>query len=103
MSLDSIPGVSPAPRADVFLRTEPLIGEQAQVDWAYVGKLAVPGGERALWLFVMVLSYSRALWGELVLDLSVPSLCRSLLRAARAFGGTCRQWLFDNPKTVVLE
>lgn len=95
--------IRPAPRREVYLRTEPLIGEQSQVDWAYVGKVAVPGGERALWLFVMVLSYSRALWGEFVLDLSVHSLCRSLVRAARAFGGATRQWLFDNPKTVVLE
>jgi transposase len=87
----------------VYLRTEPLVGEQAQIDWAFAGKLAVSGGERALWLFVMVLSYSRALWGEFVVDLSVHSLCRSLVRAARAFGGVTRQWLFDNPKTVVLE
>jgi hypothetical protein len=63
----------------------------------------VPGGERALWLFVIVLSYSRALWGEFVFDLSVYSLCRSLVRAAKALGGVTRQWLFDNPKTVVLE
>jgi transposase len=28
--------VRPAPRREVYLRTEPLIGEQAQVDWAYV-------------------------------------------------------------------
>jgi transposase len=95
--------VRPRPRREVFLRTEPLVGEQAQIDWAYVGKVAVPGGERALWLFVMVLSHSRALWGEFVLDLSVHSLCRSLVRASCAFGGTARQWLFDNPKTVVLE
>jgi transposase len=95
--------VRPQPRREVFLRTEPLIGEQAQVDWAYVGKLVVPGGERALWLFVIVLGYSRALWGEFVLDLSVHSLCRSLVRAAQALGGLPRQWLFDNPKTVVLE
>jgi transposase len=93
----------PPPRREVYLRTEPLIGEQAQIDWAHAGTVSVAGGERALWLFVMVLSYSRALWGEFVLDLSVHSLCRSLVRAARAFGGTCRQWLFDNPKTVVLE
>jgi transposase len=93
----------PRPRREVYLRTEPLAGEQAQVDWAYAGKLVVPGGERALWLFVMVLSCSRALWGEFVLDLSVHSLGRSLVRAARAFGGVTRQWLFDNPKTVVLE
>lgn len=95
--------VRPRKPRDVFLHTEPLIGEQAQIDWAYIGKLPVPGGERALWLFVIVLSHSRALWGEFVLDLSVYSLCRSLVRAARAFAGVTRQWLFDNPKTVVLE
>lgn len=95
--------VRPRPRREVYLRTEPLVGEQAQVDWAYVGKVPVAGGERALWLFVIVLSYSRALWAEFVLDLSVHSLCRSLVRAAGAFGGVTRQWLFDNPKTVVLE
>jgi transposase len=98
-----VASVRPRPRREVFLRTEPLIGEQAQVDWAYVGKLPVAGGERGLWLFVIVLSHSRALWGEFVLDLNVHSLCRSLVRAAHAFGGVTRQWLFDNPKTVVLE
>ena len=55
--------VRPAPRREVYLRTEPLVGEQAQIDWAHAGTVAVPGGVRALWLFVMVLSYSRALWG----------------------------------------
>ena len=95
--------VRPRSRRDASLVTETLPGEQAQVDWAYVGKLQVPGGERALWLFVMVLAHSRALWGEFVIDLSVHSLCRSLVRGAIAFGGVPRQWLFDNPKTVVLE
>jgi transposase len=95
--------VRPMPRAEVFLRTEPMIGEQAQVDWAYIGKLRVPGGERALWAFVMVLAYSRAMWAELVLDMSAASLRRSLVRACAYFGGTTRQWLFDNPKIVVLE
>lgn len=95
--------VRPPTRREVYLHTEPLVGEQAQVDWAYVGKLAVPGGMRALWLFVMVLAYSRAMWAEFVIDLTVHSLTRSLVRAARAFGGSTRQWLFDNPKIVVLE
>lgn len=95
--------VRPRPRREVYLSTETMLGEQAQVDWAYVDKIPVPGGERALWLFVMVLSHSRALWGEFVLDLSVHSLVRSLVRASAWFGGATRQWLFDNPKTVVLE
>jgi transposase len=95
--------VRPEPKAEAYLRLETLAGEQAQIDWAHVGKVAVPGGERALWVFVIVLSYSRALWGELVFDTSVHSLSRSLIRAAAYFGGVTRQWLFDNPKTVVTE
>jgi transposase len=95
--------VRPAPKSEVFLRVEPLIAEQSQIDWGYVGKLRFPGGTRQLWVFVMVLAYSRAMWAELVLDLSAASLRRSLLRGATYFGGVTRQWLFDNPKTVVLE
>lgn len=95
--------VRPRPRREVYLRTETMPGEQAQVDWAHVGKLPFAGGDRALWLFVMVLGHSRALWAEFVLDLTVHSLCRSLVRASTALGGVPRQWLFDNPKTVVLE
>ena len=86
-----------------YLVVETLPGEVAQVDWAYVGKLAVPGGERALWMFVIVLAHSRAMWGEFVIDLTVHSLCRSLVRGTTALGGASRQWLFDNPKVVVLE
>jgi transposase len=94
--------VRPVPRGEVYLWVERLVGEQAQVDWAHVGSLAVLGGMRPLWVFVMVLAYSRAMWAELVFDLTVESLRRSLVRAARFFGGVTRQWLFDNPKTVVL-
>jgi hypothetical protein len=43
------------------------------------------------------------MWAEFVIDLTVHSLCRSLVRGASAFGGVPRQWLFDNPKVVVLE
>jgi transposase len=93
----------PEPKHEVFLRLSPLIGEQAQIDWAHVGYLDVPGGRRPLYVFVMVLAYSRALWAELVLDLAAHSLRRSLVRAAVYFHGCTRQWLFDNPKIVVIE
>lgn len=98
-----VASVRPRRASEAFLRVDPLIGEQAQVDWAHVGRVPVPGGERALWLFVMVLAWSRAMWAEFVFDLSVYSLLRSLSRAAAFFGGCTRQWLFDNPRTVVLE
>lgn len=95
--------VRPLPKHEVFLRIEPLVGEQAQIDWAHVGTIDVQGVRRALWVFVMVLAYSRALWAELVLDLTVQSLRRSLVRGVVHFGGCTRQWLFDNPKIVVVE
>jgi transposase len=95
--------VRPAPTREAFLRLDPLVGEQAQIDWAHVGSLPVAGGRRSLWLFLMVLSWSRAMWGEFCFDLTVHSLLRSLVRASTYFGGTTRQWLFDNPKIVVLE
>jgi transposase len=93
----------PSPNGAAVLRLESLPGEQAQVDWAHVGEIAVPGGKRPLWAFVMVLSHSRASFAELVLSLDIHSLRRSLVRAAVAFGGLPRQWLFDNAKTVVIE
>jgi hypothetical protein len=69
----------------------PLIGEQAQVDWAHVGDVDVPGGRRKLWLFVMLLSWSRGLWGEFIFDLTVYSLLLSLARATRHFGFSATQ------------
>lgn len=93
----------PQPKTEAFLRIETLAGEQAQVDWGHVGSIAVAGGRRPLWAFVMALAHSRALWGELVLDLDVHSLRRSLVRASVFFGGSPRQWLFDNAKCIVID
>lgn len=98
-----VASVRPAPRREAFLRLSPLIGEQAQIDWAHVGSVDVDGGRRELWLFVIVLSWSRGMWGEFVLDLGAQTLARSLCRSTAWFGGTTRQWLFDNPKSVVVE
>jgi transposase len=98
-----VTAIRPAPQAEVFLRLQPLAGEQAQIDWAHVGTIPVPGGERPLWVFLMVLAYSRALWAELVFELTADSLCRSLVRGTAWMGGSARQWLFDNAKAVVLE
>jgi transposase len=95
--------VRPRPKTKAYLRVESLPGEQAQVDWAHVGHLRIGDHDRAVWAFVLVLSWSRAMFAELVFDLTADSLCRSLVRAGQALGGFPRQWLFDNPKIVVLE
>lgn len=95
--------VRPKPRVEAYLVCERLPGEQAQIDWGKVGTLPVPGGVRVLWVFLMTLAYSRYRYAELVLDLGVESLRRSLHRALVFFGGTPREWLFDNTKAVVIE
>jgi transposase len=95
--------VRPAKSPRAYLVCERLPGEQAQIDWGHVGRIAVAGGFRALWVFVLYLAYSRMRYAELVLDLTAESLRRSLVRAITFLGGSTRQWLFDNAKTVVLE
>jgi transposase len=85
----------PRREREAFLRTTPLIGEQSQIDWAFVQNVAVAGGKRPLWMFVVVLSWSRAMWCELCFTLDASTVSRSLVRAAQAFDGVTRQWLFD--------
>ena len=91
----------PTPACEVYLRIETLAGEQSQIDWAHVGKIRVQGGVRPLYCFVLLLRHSRAMWAELVLEQTTVSLFRSLVRAAQYFGGVTREWLFDNPKSIV--
>ena len=91
-----------APRP-IYRHVEVLPGEQSQIDWGHLGRFMIDGATRDVWFFVMVLSWSRALWAELVLELNTASLLRSLTRASKHFGGTTRQWLFDNAKAVVVE
>ena len=93
----------PRKQAEAFLRTSTLIGEQSQIDWAFIGNVDVDGTKRALWMFVIVLSWSRAIWAESCFAMDAPAVARSLVRAGVAFGGVTRQWLFDNPKTIVIE
>ncbi len=88
---------------EAFLRISSLIGEQSQIDWAFVQNVDVDGGKRPLWMFVIVLSWSRAMWAELCFGMDAACVARSLVRAGEAFGGVTRQWLFDNPKTVVVD
>jgi transposase len=95
--------VRPKKAHKAYLVCERLPGEQGQVDWGHVGQIAVPGGVRSLWVFVLLLAYSRMRYAELVLDMTAESLRRSILRAVSFLGGVTRQLLFDNPKTIVIE
>lgn len=96
-------GLRPQPRSEAFFRLEVLPGEQAQVDWGYFGTVTVGQTERKLWLFVMVLSWSRATHVHFSFDQSAAAVLRGHVASFGAFGGVPRTILYDNMKTVVLE
>jgi hypothetical protein len=56
------------PAREAFLRLHTFPAEQAQVDWAHFGHVAVGRAKRALSCFVITLSYSRALYLEFFFD-----------------------------------
>ncbi len=95
--------VRPRARAEAYLRLETLPGEQGQVDWGNFGKIRVGAAERTLSCFVLVLSYSRALFARFALDQTLESFLRGHLHAFFALGGVPRALLYDNLKSVVLE
>jgi transposase len=95
--------VRPAARAEAYLRLETLPGEQAQVDWGNFGALSVGGGRRLLSCFVLVLSWSRAVYARFALDQTLESFLRGHVEAFAALGGVPRTILYDNLKSVVLD
>ena len=86
----------------VYLRVEFEPAEQAQVDWGSFGYLRVGTTQRPLSAFLMVLSWSRALFVDFSLDQKMETFCLLHRRALEHFGGVPKKVLYDNLKTVVL-
>lgn len=88
----------PTEAAEPVIRFETGPGEQMQVDWAVIRR-----GENRLSVFVATLGWSRAAYVEFVTDERVETLIEAHENAFLAFGGTPREVLYDNMRTVVLE
>lgn len=87
--------------AKLTVRFETPPGEQAQADWAEVGRFTLPSGEPVrLYAFVMVLSFSRMLYVEFTRSMRVETLIRCHQNAFASFGGWPRQILYDNMRQV---
>ncbi len=97
-----IAAMRPRPAAEAFLRLRTLPGEQAQVDWGHFGHLQIGRARRPLMAFVMVLSYSRAIFLRFFLDARMDSFLRGHVEAFAALG-VARVLLYDNLKSAVLE
>jgi transposase len=88
---------------EAYLRLRTLPGEQAQVDWAHFGKMLVGKAMRALVGFVMVLSWSRAIFLRFFLGQHLSNFLRGHVAAFERFGGIPRVLLLDNLKSAVTE
>jgi len=95
--------VRPQARAEAYLRLDTLPGEQAQVDWGNFGALQIGRARRLLSCFVLVLSWSRAMYARFALDQTLESFLRGHVEAFTTMRGVPRTILYDNLKSVVLE
>jgi transposase len=91
------------PVVTVRLHTE--AGEQAQVDFGYVGLMKDPetGKRRKAWAFVMILSYSRHRFVRFVFRQDSSTWIDCHLRAFTYFQGCPKTILLDNLKSGVLK
>ena len=72
------------------------------MDWGKFRYRAADGSERSVWCFVLVLSWSRAIYVEFAPRADVATFIRCHLNAFERLGGVPRRCLYDNAKVVVL-
>ena len=89
-------------RFEVRFETPP--GDQAQVDFAQfqVAFTDEPAVTRIVWLFSLVLGYSRLIWARFVLHQDLQTVLRCHIAAFAAIGGVPREILYDRMKTAVI-
>ncbi len=84
-------------------RYETKPGQQAQVDWGeYTYIDEETGNTRKLYVFVMVLGYSRAIYMEFTTRCNICTFIRCLIHGFEYFGGVTDIVLTDRMKTVIL-
>jgi transposase len=86
----------PAPAEEDVVRFETEPGQQAQVDWAHC---RFPWGVR--YALVVVLGYSRLLWLQFYPRQDLATLIFGLEACFTAWGGTVRDLLFDQMRSVL--
>jgi transposase len=85
------------------VRFETPAGQQAQVDFArFVTEFTdEPGVMRIIWLFSLVLGYSRHIFARFVMHQDLQTLLRCHMQAFAAIGGVPIEILYDRMKTAV--
>lgn len=79
-----------------------LPGEEAQVDFGYIGTVNVGKHPKKAWVFAMSLSYSRYMYVEITLDQSVKTFIRCHVNGFNYFGGVPQTVKIDNLKAAIV-
>jgi len=101
---DQLRQLRPTPLAPFEVRFETPPGAQAQVDFAQFQVVFTdePAVTRIVWLFSLVLGFSRLIWGRFVLHQDMQTVLRCHMAAFAAIGGVPGEVLYDRMKTIVI-
>ena len=101
---DQLRQLRPTPLAPLEVRFETPPGAQAQVDFAQFQVVFTdePAVTRIVWLFSLVLGFSRLIWGRFVLHQDMQTVLRCHMAAFAAIGGVPGEVLYDRMKTIVI-
>jgi len=85
-----------------YERFETRPGQQAQVDFGEFKVEHADGRIETVYLFSMILGYSRYLYGELIHRCDLPTFLDCHIRAFAFFGGVPKEILYDRMKNVYI-
>jgi transposase len=91
------------PNKQSSIRFETPPGKQAQMDWGELGEHEIDGKKQKLYVFVIVLGYSRMKYMEITTTMNMEQLMKCHMNAFSYFNGVPSQILYDNMKTVVIK
>lgn len=85
-----------------FIRFETIPGLQGQMDWADLQVTDVRGLNLVVYLFVLVLGFSRAMFAKFINRCSLQAFMDAHIEAFHYLGGIPMEVLYDNMKHVVI-
>ena len=85
-----------------YMRFETEPGYQGQVDFGEFQVERADGSIKKLYLFSMILGYSRKIYGELIERCDLPTFLDCHIRAFEYFGGVPEQILYDRMRNVFI-
>lgn len=85
-----------------YMRFETEPGFQAQVDFGEFQVANADGSVKKLYLFSMILGYSRKLYGEFIERCDLPTFLDCHIRAFEHFGGIPAEILYDRMRNVFI-